>query len=386
MDFLSSCALIFIFFFTILYAYFQYAFGYWKSRRIPYIKPTFLFGNVSGIGRKYHISELIKKHYDVLKPSGAKVVGCFLFATPVAVVMDLELVKNIFNRDFWIFDEKIEYFDEINEPISARLPHLHGEKWKKSRNKVTPAFTSGKMKTMFKTVVEMGERFCASLNKVIETSGNDKFEIHDWCKRFLTDIMSSIALGIECNSLNDPNAEFVKYARKMGLYAQHSPLFLAFLNGFESVARFFRIKTIPSDVSAFVLKAVADTIQYRRKCGVYRGDFIDILTGAMENGKPAFTFDEVVAHTMSFFLASYNNSTTSLTFSLYELSINRDVQTRARQCIEAALKKYNGQFTFEMMMDMPYIDQIIEGEINLVGNNKISAVFLDTVLGMWNFN
>lgn len=370
MDFLSTSSVIYFSFLTItiVYVYIEYyAFGYWKSRRVTYVKPSFPFGNVGGVGHKYHCTELLKKWYDQYKPTGAKLVGVYLFATPVAIVLDLKLVKTILNRDFWSFDEKIEYFDEINEPIGARLSHLHGEKWKSARAKLTPAFSSAKMKAKFQIVAEVGERLCAGLTETIETFNADEVDIYDWCIRYAADNMGLCVFGIECDSLKDPNSEFITYARRMGLYTQHSPLFLAFLNGFESVGRFFRIKTIPTDVSAFVLKTVADTIEYRRANAIHRGDFLDTLIGTDEKGKQnpksePFTFDEVVAHTMSFFLGSFTNSLTNLTFCLYELSINPNIQTKARHIIEAAFRKYDGQFTYEMMMDLPYIDQIIQGE------------------------
>lgn len=50
-----------------------------------------------------------------------------------------------------------------------------------------------------------------------------------------------------------------------------------------------------------------------------------------------------------------------MTFCLFELAVNADIQTKARNIIEEGYRKYNGKFTYEMMMDLPYIDQILEG-------------------------
>lgn len=381
MDFLSASVVVSLSFFTIVYAYFKYAFGYWKSKGVLYEEPSFPFGNAEGLGRKQHMTQILKHIYDKYKWSGEKIVGIYLFATPCAVVLDMELVKNILNRDFWTFDEKIEYSDEINEPISARLTHIHGKKWKETRGKLTPAFSSSKMKVMFHDVIEKSQQFCDCLLETIakhRANGNDacnSLEIYDWCTRFVIDSTASCAFGIESHSLRDKDSEFSQYARKMGLYALHSPLFLAFLNGIERVAKVFRIKTIPIDVSAFVTKMVADTIQYRQKHGLYRGDFLDTLIGADEKEKPRnfeskFTFEEMTAHAMSFLLGSFNNSPTNLAYCLYELSVNQDIQTKARHIIEETFNKYDGKFTYEMMMDIPYIDQIIEG-----GKNNVFAIY-----------
>lgn len=61
-------------------------------------------------------------------------------------------------------------------------------------------------------------------------------------------------------------------------------------------------------------------------------------------------------------MPGFETSSTTLTFCLYEMAINPDVQAIARRVIREALEKHNGQFTYEMMMDMPYIDQVLHGK------------------------
>lgn len=70
----------------------------------------------------------------------------------------------------------------------------------------------------------------------------------------------------------------------------------------------------------------------------------------------------VTPRTLSlFFLAGFETSSTALMFCLYELSKNIDIQSKARNVVQEAYKKH-GTFTYEMMMDMPYIDQVLQGE------------------------
>lgn len=66
-------------------------------------------------------------------------------------------------------------------------------------------------------------------------------------------------------------------------------------------------------------------------------------------------------------LAGFETSSSALTFCLYELAIQPEIQAKARHAIKMACQKYgggsdDGQLTYEMMLDMPYIDQILEGE------------------------
>lgn len=50
-------------------------------------------------------------------------------------------------------------------------------------------------------------------------------------------------------------------------------------------------------------------------------------------------------------------------FTLYELALNPEIQTKVRQEIRKALQKH-GEITYEMMIDIPYLDQVINGKLS----------------------
>jgi cytochrome P450 family 6 len=74
------------------------------------------------------------------------------FHSPALVINDLELVKHILIRDFDHFTDNrtmdIGTSSEANKYASGMMTNLAGSKWKKIRSLMTPAFTSGKLKTM----------------------------------------------------------------------------------------------------------------------------------------------------------------------------------------------------------------------------------------------
>lgn len=170
-------------------------------------------------------------------------------------------------------------------------------------------------------------------------------------------------LGIECNTLIDPNAAFRQIATRTNLNARRGPLTFVFLSIFKNLARKLHVKTIHDDVTEFIMNVIGDTIDYRQKNNVQRNDFLDVMIQLknVKDKEKALTFNEIAAQVFSFFAAGFESQSLGLTFCLYELSKNLEIQTKARDVIEAALEKHNGQVTYEMAMDLPYIDQIIEG-------------------------
>lgn len=84
------------------------------------------------------------------------------------------------------------------------LFRMEGEAWKTLRSKLSPTFTSSRMKTMFETVYEKAEL----LQEVLNTHQEEVINISDICSRYTTDVIGSCAFGIECDSLTDPNCVF----------------------------------------------------------------------------------------------------------------------------------------------------------------------------------
>lgn len=49
-------------------------------------------------------------------------------------------------------------------------------------------------------------------------------------------------------------------------------------------------------------------------------------------------------------------------YSLFELSQNFALQDKARECVRKVLAKHKGQFTYEALSEMDYIENCINGE------------------------
>jgi cytochrome P450 family 6 len=63
-----------------------------------------------------------------------------------------------------------------------------------------------------------------------------------------------------------------------------------------------------------------------------------------------------------FFLAGFETSSTTLSFCLYELAVNPDIQTKLREEVDATLQKFTG-ITYDAVQSMTYLSQVIDGKI-----------------------
>lgn len=86
------------------YLYVKWMFGYWRRNGITYIEPKFPFGNLEVINRTQHLSQRLAKIYQQYKTNS--MVGIYFLFRPVLLVLDLDLVRNIFIRDFQYFQDR----------------------------------------------------------------------------------------------------------------------------------------------------------------------------------------------------------------------------------------------------------------------------------------
>lgn len=180
---------------SLIYVYIQRQQNYWQKHNIPYIKPVFPYGSIKGAMVKKHLSFLTQEFYNEMKGKGP-FGGIHFLLSPAILTLDIEFVKRILIKDFNHFEDRGVYYNEKDDPLSAHLFALKDKPWRKLRSKLTPTFTSGKMKFMYPTVIDVGQRFTDTLSNILNAAnGSATVEIKDLLVRFTTDVIGTCAFG-----------------------------------------------------------------------------------------------------------------------------------------------------------------------------------------------
>jgi len=155
--------------------YFRYCYTYWKKRGVPYLEPSFPYGNyMFPFPRSASYGGEVKIWYDKLKEKGYKFGGVWMFAKPVLVLVDPDYIKDVLTKDFNYFIDRDIYVNEKTDPRGTHLFNIRSDGWKYLRQKLTPTFTSGKMKNMFHSVLSCSNFMtdyvekCAKIRDAIE--------------------------------------------------------------------------------------------------------------------------------------------------------------------------------------------------------------------------
>lgn len=273
---------------------------YWELRNVPFIKPELFYGNSRGISKKFHSSEFARRMYSQLKPLGP-VGGVWVYTRTIALAMDLDLIRSILIKDFNVFTNRGSYFNEKDDPLSAHLVNIEDDPWKSLRQKLTPTFTSGKIKMMFETISVIGDKLVSTIEK--ETALTGQLEVKDVLSRFTTDVIGSTAFGIECNSLEDKTTKFYE----MGLKAFSSFNFFkrAFLQTYRGLARKLHMTSTNKEVGDFYIGVVRETLNYRKENPqIQRNDFMNLLINLKDSG--VLTFNQIAAQSVSHVAGSFH--------------------------------------------------------------------------------
>ncbi|XP_017040761.1 probable cytochrome P450 6a20 [Drosophila ficusphila] len=343
----------------------QQRFSYWKRRGIPHDAPTIPFGNTKELMKTVQISEIFKRTYFKYKnKTDGPFVGFYMYFKHIALVTDIDFAKTVLIRDFDKFHDRGIFHNERDDPLTNNLVNIEGLKWKTLRQKLTPTFTSGKMKNMFPTILNVGDDLIRVFGEKASAS-KDSLEITDLLARFTADVIGTCAFGLECHSLSDPKAEFVTMGTSAITERRYGKSMDLILFGAPKLAAKLRMKQSPQKVEDFYMKIIKDTVDFRVKNNVKRNDFMDMLiemklkyeNGDKQNG---LSFNEIAAQAFIFFLAGFETSSTTMGFALYELALNQDIQDKLRTEIDSVLKKHNGKLDYDSMKEMSYLEKVID--------------------------
>lgn len=79
-----------------------------------------------------------------------------------------------------------------------------------------------------------------------------------------------------------------------------------------------------------------------------------------------FQGDVIVGQAAVFFTGAFETSSTSLTFGLYELALQPDLQRKLRLEIKESLLASNGVLTYDNVNEMVYLNMVVQGMVKQI--------------------
>lgn len=356
----------------LVYWWSQRKYAYFQLQNIPHRRGKFPLGNITELSAsESNLASWVKEFYFEYRDQHP-FAGFFMGFEPVLILTDLNIIKSVMITNFSSYTDHTFYMNERDDPLSATLFSLSGERWRNMRTKLAPTFSSYNTRNMFDTVYSIGWDMLRFLEEH-SVQKNEPFNAKNVAMRFICDSIGSCGFGLDCGALSQSDPYLLNIADNLFPY---NKLRLAywFLTGvYSRLSRFLRLKVMPKYVSDYFRTMINETVQYREDNQVMRRDFMNLLMqiknkGCLtedESGEVLgnITVDELQAQAFVIFFAGFHTSRVTLSFALFELAMNWNIQEKLRAEIQSKLTA-DGKLTYDALEDMPYLEQVVNGRRN----------------------
>ncbi|KAJ8728419.1 hypothetical protein PYW08_016804 [Mythimna loreyi] len=298
--------------------------------------------------KKLHYVEDMQLAYDAFPDE--RYVGFMDYSTPVILVRDPQLSKQITIKDFDHFCNRRELFaQEVNPLLVKSLLFLRGDKWREMRTTLTPAFTGSKMKLIFPIMVENSN----NIVKYLLDNQSKNIDVEDLSHRSGLDVIASSGFGLQINSLVDRDNEFFTVVSNLANISIKKMALIALTSTCLEQTKKLGVSYFQSNIHNFFINIVASAVEYRKRENVERADMLQLL---MET-KKEWSLEDLTAQVFFFCFAGLDTSSTTVSMAIHELALHPEIQERVYQeCRQVAEDK---EITYESLNELKYLDCVI---------------------------
>uniref|UniRef100_U5EWR7 Putative cytochrome n=1 Tax=Corethrella appendiculata TaxID=1370023 RepID=U5EWR7_9DIPT len=319
---------------TLCYLYFYAKFSFWRDFEVPYCVPRFLVPKYADI----------QSAYNEAKREETVIAGTFRVTRPIVIAVHLDVVNQILVKDFQNFQSR-SYHQYSNSEALSLLHQAGGDKWQNLRSRLSSILSSEKMKIIVPTIFHTGDGFNKQLSTLVGERGKI-IDITNITKRLTVDIIGDCLFGSKDEFKNEFNKMVIKYS-------------LPEKEIIGSGGYLSRVTMLKENIAKKFTKLVNETINYKESCtNSHNGnDFMDFMLELKKEGNLSET--EAISQAFCFAVAGFKSIAYTLSYCLYELAMNSELQKQARVSVKEAILKHNG-YTYESILDMKYLDQCIK--------------------------
>lgn len=274
--------------------YFKSTSNHWKNRQIPYIQPLPIFGNTMDLFfSTKSVSVVFQNIYDQLH--GHKYGGYFHMGVPTLLVRDSQLVEKILVKDFNHFIDRVQlprtedHAGSSNVVLGEALFEMQGESWRNLRYKLSPFFTTVKLKAMFDQICNCGGEIIKTIAEVNET-GKD-VDGQQLMSKFVLDVVASCFVGLQFTQDDEAskNIRFLSNHRLSTIMSRERSMGqicrLILLMYAPKLAHKLGLENIPKEANQFFTLIIKQTLKYREQNQIVRNDFLQFLLNLYKNGR-----------------------------------------------------------------------------------------------------
>uniref|UniRef100_A0A1B0CMB4 Cytochrome n=1 Tax=Lutzomyia longipalpis TaxID=7200 RepID=A0A1B0CMB4_LUTLO len=245
--------------------------SYWEKHGVSYISGPPLIGALKeAMLFRQSFAELFSDLYGKFKND--PITGVYFFHKPSLIVRDPELIKRILVKDFQHFVDSCDFFFLVgisSDPVYDKIGRdglfvAKGTQWKNIRNKVSPVFTTGKLKNFFVLMENVSRVLEQKLSSEIGQQESMEYEMKELATEFTTPLQL-VSFGVEANCLINRNAEFNKIVRRSTNFTWRRAIEFTGCFLLPELATIFRFTVLSKEMNEFLRSTINYVLEERLK-------------------------------------------------------------------------------------------------------------------------
>ncbi|XP_050513845.1 cytochrome P450 6j1-like isoform X2 [Diabrotica virgifera virgifera] len=334
------------------YKYFTRHFDYWKKRGVHTKKPIPFFGHFYRTATfQTTLSELIQ---DLYHETDEPYFGVFAFDRPILVVKSPKLIKDILIKDFNTFCDRT-VADPTHHPLLSKFLFWQKiAKWRHTRTKLTPLFTSSMTKIFFENLQLINEKFVEYLGNI-----QGPFDAKYVAGHYSTEMIGRCFFAIDPRCFEETTTEFRDCVERIFEFNLRNGFIQTCYFLRQGLVKFFKLSFLASsDISHFE-QTFLNSMESRKKYDGRILNMVDLLNDLDRKHDGNYPDKDILISNAIFLLIAGQETTSAIVaYTLYELALHQDIQERLRNEIKNNYEIYQG-FTYEGIQKNKYLDMVI---------------------------
>ena len=310
------------------------------------------------------ISEM-NKNFENWASEYGEVYKVILGPTKFTIVSKPEIIHQLLKARPSKFRRLSKMDNILREQGVNGVFNAEGEDWKMHRKIVTKGLDLKHQQQFFPSMVTTVEKLYKKM--VIASKLNQNYDIQDDLTRFTVDITTSLAFGFEMNTLEKKGGVIQEHMEKI------FPMIFKRINEPIPFYKFYKTKkdkeydiamnAIEKQVDEFI-ENTREKLKKNPELNEKPSNFLEsILVASVE--EKMFTNLEIKGNLLTLMLAGEDTTAHSLSWIIYFLCQNPDVQTKIQQEVDTILTTDNYLKEYSNHSDFIYIEAVINESLRL---------------------
>lgn len=179
------------------------------------------------------------------------------------IVRDPELINTILVKDFSYFTDHGFDMDPSASILANSLFFSNGQKWRTMRQKLSPGFTSGKLKDTHNQINECSDEMVSRIVDALEKI--DRLDVKTMTAGFSIDVIGTWAFGLKLDTIKNDDSEFRRNVKRLFQNTPRQLIVQMLWMIWPWLLKLFKIKFLSQEATNFFYDVFTDVIKQTAK-------------------------------------------------------------------------------------------------------------------------